>query len=253
MSNMSSDFPVGVQLYTVREACASDFLGTLRRVRSLGYRYVEGFSGLFGATPAQVETVLQQEDLAVLSAHVDLLSLEQRLPEAVDTWAGLGCQTLVCPWVDEATRTGPDAWQRLGDRLAAIGEQVAAAGLGFAYHNHDFELSEVDALEILLARCPAEHLGLELDVFWARHAGRDPATWILDHADRVRLLHLKDGTHDPLGFLPLGAGESDLAAVLEAARTAGVAACFVEQDDSHGDPFDDLAQSAAWLRTQGLL
>lgn len=245
--------PVGVQLYTVRDACARDFLATLRAVRALGYRHVEGFWSLFGAARDDVARVLREEGLAMPAAHVDLQTLDTALDAALDLWGSLGCQTLVCPWVDEETRSGPGAWDRLGDRLAAIGEKVADAGLALCYHNHDFELRDDDVLARLLARCPARHLGLELDVFWAAHAGRDPAAYLRDHAERIRLVHLKDGTHEPLSFRPLGAGELDLDAVLTAVGRTAAVALFVEQDEAENDPFEDLRRSAVELRRRGLL
>ncbi|HVR31036.1 MAG TPA: sugar phosphate isomerase/epimerase [Thermoanaerobaculia bacterium] len=245
---------VGVQLYTVRDACRADFLGTLRRVRELGYPAVEGFWGLFGAEPAAVRRELDTLGLALPSAHVDLETLEQRLGEAVDLWGGLGCGTLVCPWVNEATRRGPDAWERLGDRLDRIGERLHAQGLRFAYHNHDFELAGGDdGLARILARAAPEHLALELDVFWIEHAGRDPAAYLGEIGERVRLVHLKDGRHRPLAFTPLGEGEVDLAAAIDAARAAGVGALYVEQDECDGDPFEALRRSAAALFGMGLL
>jgi sugar phosphate isomerase/epimerase len=245
---------VGVQLYTLRTACRDDLLATLRGVRAIGYPAVEGFWGLFGASPAAVRQTLREEGLTMPSAHVDLDTLEQRLDQAVDLWGGLGCRVLVCPWVSEETRTGDDAWDRLGDRLDRIGERLAAQGLGFAYHNHDFELEGgVDRLARILGRSTPERLGLELDVFWARHAGFDPADYLREKGGRVRLVHLKDGRHRPLAFTPLGEGEVELAPVIEAATAAGVEALYVEQDECDGDPFAALRRSAATLQALGLL
>jgi sugar phosphate isomerase/epimerase len=245
---------VGVQLYTVRDACREDPLDVLRRVRELGYPAVEGFWSLTTAEPTGLRRTLDALGLAMPSAHVDLDSLEQRLDHAIDFWGGLGCRTLVCPWVNEATRAGDDAWERLGDRLERIGARLRAQGLGLAYHNHDFELAGGgDGLARILDRARPEHLGLELDVFWIHHAGRDPAAYLRQHGDRVRLVHLKDGRHQPLCFTPLGEGEVDVRPAIAAAGTFGVEALYVEQDESEGDPFAALGRSAAMLRRVGAL
>ena len=243
---------IGVQLYTLRDACANDFLATLRSVRQLGYRNVEGFAGLFGSSPAEVAALLEEIDLAIPTAHVPLESLEAELEQSIDLWGGLGATTLICPWVDEATRSSDDVWSRLGERLEKIGEKLQAQGLSLAYHNHDFEFAAGDGLETMMAVTSPEHLAFELDVFWLAHAGGNPADYIRRHADRVRLIHLKDGDHEPLAFKPLGEGEVDLAAVVEASLEAGVDAFFVEQDESDGDPFDALHRSARELASLGL-
>jgi sugar phosphate isomerase/epimerase len=245
---------IGVQLYTVRDACRDDFLGVLARVGELGYPAVEGFWSLFGAQPAVVRRTLDQQGLVMPSAHVDLETLEQRLDRAADFWGELGCRTLVCPWVDEETRAGAGAWDRLAERLGRIGERLAARGLRFAYHNHDFELADGhDRLSTMLEKIDPAHLSLELDAFWAAHAGVEPAAYLRAHASRVLLVHLKDGRHQPLAYTPLGEGEVDLAPVIDAATTAGVEALYVEQDESDGDPFEALRRSAETLRRMNLL
>ena len=245
---------VGVQLYTVRDACRDDYPGTLRAVSELGYPAVEGFWSLFGHEPSVVRRELDRLGLRMPSAHVDLDSLEARLDEVIETWGELGCRTLVCPWVNEETRAGEGAWDRLADRLDRIGEKVCSSGLRFAYHNHDFELAGgEDRLAAMLARARPGHLALELDVFWAEHAGFDPADYLREHAGSVLLLHLKDGRHDPLAHTPLGDGDLDLAPMIAAALDTGVEALYVEQDTCDGDPFMALGRSAAFLRREGLL
>ena len=52
--NASGDLPVALQLYTVRDNVAEDFVGTLVKVKEMGYDGVE-FAGLFGNEPAQVK------------------------------------------------------------------------------------------------------------------------------------------------------------------------------------------------------
>jgi sugar phosphate isomerase/epimerase len=251
---MSSSPLIGVQLYTARDACRDDFLGTLGAVSEMGYPAVEGFWSLFGMQTATVRQKLDSLGLVMPSAHVDLETLEQRLDRAADFWGELGCRTLVCPWVNEETRSGDGAWERLAERLDRIGERLDARGLRFAYHNHDFELAGgEDRLKAMLERTSVDHLGLELDVFWAEHAGLDPAAYLRATGRRVRLVHLKDGRHQPLHFTPLGEGELDLVPVIDAAREVGVEALYVEQDDCYGDPFDALRRSAETLRRLGLL
>ena len=48
---------LGMQLYTVRDAMAKDFDGTLAKVAALGYKEVE-FAGYFDKTPQQVKAAL---------------------------------------------------------------------------------------------------------------------------------------------------------------------------------------------------
>ena len=38
---------IGIQMYSVRDALSKDFIGTLRKVKEIGYDYVE-FAGYYG-------------------------------------------------------------------------------------------------------------------------------------------------------------------------------------------------------------
>jgi sugar phosphate isomerase/epimerase len=51
----------------------------------------------------------------------------------------------------------------------------------------------------------------------------------------------------PEAFVEVGAGALDFAAILAAARAAGVAHYFVEQDATPGDPVESLRKSYAYL------
>ena len=51
--------PVGLQLYTVRDECAKDFVGTLKKVAEMGYKGVElaGTHSLSGTEIRKVGSV----------------------------------------------------------------------------------------------------------------------------------------------------------------------------------------------------
>ena len=67
-------FPIALQLYTVRGDLASDFEGTLKKVKEMGYDGVE-FAGLFGKTAAEVRSMCQSIGLIPLSAHVPFVDM----------------------------------------------------------------------------------------------------------------------------------------------------------------------------------
>lgn len=53
------NFPVALQLYSVRDEMAADFEGTLRKVKALGYDGVE-FAGLFDHSAAVSEACVMR-------------------------------------------------------------------------------------------------------------------------------------------------------------------------------------------------
>lgn len=64
---MVKGMPVALQLYSVRDALESDFEGTLRQVKDMGYEGVE-FAGLYGRTPEAVRKLLEEIGMEAVSA-----------------------------------------------------------------------------------------------------------------------------------------------------------------------------------------
>ena len=62
------NFKVGLQLYSVREDMEKDMEATLKKVKEIGYDYVE-FAGYFGHTAEQVREWLDKYGLTCVSVH----------------------------------------------------------------------------------------------------------------------------------------------------------------------------------------
>lgn len=236
---------IALQLYTVREAAKRDFLGTLNAVADMGYRAVE-LAGLHGVPAAQVRAALDARGVRAAAAHVGLTDLTGGFAAAIADCRALGCKYIVVPWVPKEQYATPAAAQGLAATLNALGREVRAAGMQLAYHNHSFEfvpLGETTLWDLLTAALDPELVQLEIDVYWVDHGGRDPAATIARHAAAARLIHLKDRAPDGADA-PAGTGGLDWAAILGAARAAGVRWYITEQDH----PRDPLADSATAYR-----
>ncbi len=271
---------VALQLYTLRRSAQDDLEVALDQAADAGYREVEWFGGLWGRSTAELRRLLARRGLGLLAAHVPLRELEDDLPGVMERFRELHCQNIVCPWLDEEQRgdDSRDHWLELGRRLDLLGWRLRAGGFRFAYHNHEFELLPFDdgcssaspreGLRTLISCRSHDGWGLELDIFWAAFAGVDPEALIRDLGDRIRLLHLKDGLlpASPADrspdrataerwFRPLGEGDVDVAACVEAALDAGVRLFAVEQDETAagGDPARDAAASLLHLRRETAL
>ncbi len=109
-------------------------------------------------------------------------------------------------------------------------------------------LEDTTVWDVLLDELPPE-VELEIDVYWAAVGGRDPAAEIVAHADRVRLLHMKDRGPDPEPRdVPAGEGTLDFPAIVGAGREADVEWYIVEQDEPAA-PLDDIARARDYLTT----
>ncbi|MBR7078204.1 MAG: sugar phosphate isomerase/epimerase, partial [Clostridia bacterium] len=62
-------FPIGLQLYSVRDDLAADFEGTLKAVAEMGYDGVE-FAGLCGKSAEEAKALCEKYGLVPVSAHI---------------------------------------------------------------------------------------------------------------------------------------------------------------------------------------
>ena len=179
---------IGVQLYTLREPLAVDLPGTFRQIREAGYVFVET-AGLYGLTPENYRSELDKAGLKAVASHVGLGDVEDRLDETAKMAKTLGANWLVVPSIDREVYV--DGWSKVGERLGKDAENVIKMGLKFAYHNHDFEFEQEDGVSgfARLWDAAPETVEVELDVYWAEHAGHDSAQWLRNLAGRVPLAH----------------------------------------------------------------
>ena len=83
------NFPIALQLYSVRDDMASDFEGTLKKVKALGYDGVE-FAGLYGKSAAEIKKMCDEIGLVPISAHVPFVEMIND-PDLLKTYSEIGC------------------------------------------------------------------------------------------------------------------------------------------------------------------
>jgi sugar phosphate isomerase/epimerase len=236
---------LSVQLYTVRDALAQDFGGTLGKLAAFGFTQVEPFALLNFAD--ELRQGLAQSGLTAPTTHVHLVDEDQ---DAICALAAeLGIHTIIEPYV------GPARWQSEADvseiasELNAVARKAAGFGLQVGYHNHHFELeskiSGVHALEVLADRLEPEVV-LEVDTYWAYAGGADVPALINRLGERVVALHLKDGdgSLDTTKQVPLGSGVLPVWDIIAAAPDA---LRVVELDDSETDLLEAVRAGREFL------
>ncbi len=242
---------IGLQMYTVRRQLGKDFEGTLRKVKALGIRDVE-FENYFGKEPGAVRKILDSTGLASSSAHISTATLRDELEKACEAALILGQKYLIVGWLPPDERKSLDDYKRLIEHLNRGSEICRKAGIELGYHNHDFEFTELDGkIPYHMILTQTGDLTLELDVYWATKAGRDPLNMLKAHPGRFRLFHLKDMAAETRDFTEVGSGVIDFKAILAQASASGVERCFVEQDETPGDPFASVNKSLVYLRSIG--
>ncbi len=231
-------------LYTIREECERDLEETLREVARLGYEGVE-FWQLHGNDAAHVRGWLDETGLVAIGRHANLQTLDGQLPQLADELRVLGTDRIALSFIEPA----PGA----AERIAAVAEAAATAGLRLGFHNHETELHRFgDGSGTFLDRLrelPPELLWLELDLGWVWHAGVDPVAELAKTSGRCPLVHVKDfRSRDDRDDVPIGDGAVGYERVLPAALRAGVEWLVVEEDEVEGPPFEAVARSFEAVR-----
>src|SRR3954451_14418635 len=154
---------VGLQLYTVRDEMKKDVAATLAHVAKIGYKEVE-LAGLFDKSPAEFRAMLDQNGLRAPSAH---MAITDDWAKSLETAKTLGCEYITVPWIDEKQRQSIDDYKKIAEGFNKAAEQAKAAGLRFAYHNHDFELKRTGGqlpLDVLYANTDPSLVSFEMDI-----------------------------------------------------------------------------------------
>lgn len=251
--------PVGIQLYTVNDDLKRDPAGTLKKIAQIGYREVEtaGFGTL---SAAQFRELVKDAGLRAPSAHLGFGM--QDTGKLLDDARTLGAEYVVSSVLLPGTPKGMQDFFRIVDNMTAddfraiaakaneIGQKAKAAGLKYAYHNHNFEFRDLGGgktgYEILLQETDPSLVKFEADCGWMKVAGKDPIEYLTRHGDRFAMLHIKDFKNmtkpvTTLGSImshsadmpisaELGRGSIDLKPIVEAGLKAGVKHMFVEQE-----------------------
>ncbi|MBN1673985.1 MAG: sugar phosphate isomerase/epimerase [Kiritimatiellae bacterium] len=249
---MAARYPIALQLYSVREQAKDDFVGVLKQVAGMGYLGVEP-AGLFGMTPQEVKKVLDDLGLAVPSSGGKFVD-EDDTKRIIETAKVLGAEHCTTGLSRKQAATEEQVIEE-ADRLQKAAVRLKAEGLTLTLHNHEFEFDTAfngkTVHEILMGRAP--DLNSELDTYWTRVGGKNPAEVIKGLAPRIPLLHIKDGPceREP-AQTAVGAGKMDWPPIIEAADPNTLKWLVVELDRCDTDMMEAVEQSVKFLAEQGL-
>ena len=250
---MNTPRPLALQLYTVREAAAHDLQATLAAVSAAGFAGVE-LAGLHGHPPATVRGWLADLGLVVTSAHVGMgdADTERR---SLDELAEMGVTSWVIPAAPPERFVDIAGVRSLAEDITTRAAAAAARGWSLGYHNHWWELeSHLDGEPALthLFRALGPDVFAEVDIYWAKVGGVDPAALVTGLGPRAQLLHVKDGPADDreADNVAVGSGSVDIAGVLAAGEH--VRWHIVELDRCATDMMAAIRASARWLTGRGL-
>jgi sugar phosphate isomerase/epimerase len=231
--------PVGLEMYSVRDALAKDPTGTVRAVAAMGYQGLEFYAPYFAWTEAQAKDMrklLDELKIRCFSTHNDSdYFTGDKLQHARQLNLILGSKYMVM--ASSSDEPGLDRWREVANTLNSAAEKLEPHGLRAGYHNHQLEFTPTDGVRPIeiLAKNSKPSVMLQLDVGTCIETGADPVAWIKANPGRIRSIHCKDWSPEPAKKYSVlfGEGVADWKALFHAAENGGgIEYYLVEQEGS---------------------
>jgi sugar phosphate isomerase/epimerase len=249
---------LSVQLYTVREQIKKDIPGSLKRIREIGFEFVETAFWPEGISLQQAAKAIRDAGLTVSSAHIEI-PLGDKKQAMLETAAAYHCKKMIWHgWPEDKRYSSLEGTKELIGIYNESAKFARANGLEFGLHNHWWEYrNKVGGrlvYEVLLDNLDTG-IFFEVDTYWVKVAGQDPAAIVKKMGSRARLLHIKDGParwndslpqDNPDPMTAVGKGVQNFPAIVKAAD-GNTEWMVVEMDKTATDVFVALKESYDYM------
>ena len=246
---------LGAQFYSLRTECTTPeaLLSTMKKIKAIGYDVMQA-SAICDIEAEQFKSFIDEVGLPVTCTHKAIELIRDDTDNLIKFHQTIGCPVIGLGSMPPQYRDSFENVKRCVNELREPMKKIEAAGLRFAYHNHDFEFIPVDGVRIydyLIEELPT--LDFIHDVYWSTYAGEDPIKYIklLAGAGRMTNIHFKDMLTAPKGpICPCGDGVIDFRPFVPLCESLGVQYVQIEQDNAPnlGDVFEQMKKSHDFVR-----
>lgn len=218
----------------------------LARLEKMGVDTVQ-VSGIGHLSNYDVARLCKKHNMEVCVTHLSYDRIINDTEAVIDEHKALGCKTVGIGAIGEAYRD-EEGIKRFAAELKPAVEKLKAAGMNFAYHNHQFEFMKYSNGKTgfqMLTELDPELISFIFDTHWAQTGGVNPADYIRQLGKRISVCHFKDYriVKNPVGehirdFAEIGTGNLDLDDCYRACRDTGIEYIIIEQDTTPLDIFE---------------
>ncbi|HZB15261.1 MAG TPA: sugar phosphate isomerase/epimerase [Chryseolinea sp.] len=255
---------IGIQMGSMRKMYSEGMPAVIAKLKELGITEIEGGGGR-SMDRAAFKKLAQENGLKIIAtgAGFDNLQNPDSLQKIITNAKELGAQYVICYWIphDGDNFTYADM-QKGVEVFNAAGKTLKENGLSFWYHVHGYEFRKYPEgkgtlFEYMMDKTNPEYVNFQMDVFWIKNPGQDPAALLKKYPTRWKSLHLKDrriGTPDNLNGrqdketnVVLGTGDVGIAEAMKAAKKIGIKHYFIEDESSRA--LEQVPASVAYLKS----
>jgi sugar phosphate isomerase/epimerase len=259
-------YKMGLQLYSIHQDMTNDPIATLKAAKAMGYEDFETFgfdsekNTFYGHKSLEFKKILEDLEITASSGHYGFFpylaksddDLMRFVDQCIKGAQALDMKYITWPWIAPEQRT-IDHFKLMSKKLNLIGEQITGAGLGFAYHNHDFEFIDhngENGFDIILNETDASLVKLQMDMYWVMHSSKlTPKELIANQPGRYVMWHIKDMDKVTRDYTELGNGSIDYADILPDPVKSGLEFYYIEQGGNFtSNPMKSAADSADYFK-----
>jgi sugar phosphate isomerase/epimerase len=248
-----NQIPFALQLYSVRDDCAKDLVGTVTAVSKMGYKGVE-FAGYHGHDAKFLRKLLDDVGLKCCGTHIGLETLlGDNLPKTVEFNTILGNRFLIVPGLPEKYRKTRQDWQNTADLFSELADKVKPDGMRVGYHNHSIEFIPLDGelpWDTFFNRAKKEVV-IQFDTGNGVAQGGDPVVFLKRKPGRVASIHVKPFSKAKPNAL-IGDDEQPWKEIFHICETsAGVEWYIIEYESDAYPPLVSVGKTLEVMRRWG--
>lgn len=243
-------------MYGFRKEIERNPYECFQKVRALGFEKIQ-LDGCRGRDPEEIADAIRQAGLVVDSMHMKHHLFISDVDEIMRQGELFGCHEVYLKYIEDEFQV-EYGYKFTKYALLRAAEQLIASGFEVGLHSPEYDFNTlVDGKRVMDYLCNETDgvaIHPEPDTYWLTVAGIDPLSYCQGYAGQILTMHLKDiDTSCDLmdmdaNLRPCGEGSVDFESLMRWGYENGVRSFAIEQDQSHGDIYEDFAHSLKYLR-----
>lgn len=237
ISSVNSISDIGIILNTVKPEMETDYLGTLRKLKEIGYTYLEG--GTYGNSPEEYVKQVKDIGLKILCGGSSMHTMIENPDKYLKIANDLGYKYIVCyyPWITSAEEITRDAAYKAATMLNDLGAIYTAAGYNFVWHNHNWEFIDQNGekpFDIIMQNTDPKYVSCQLDLYWVKKGNTEPVGLFKKYPGRFPLVHVKDmDSTKEKSITCVGNGVINFSNILKYHSVGGIKHCIIEHEKNN--------------------
>lgn len=250
---------MALQLWTVRELMEEDLEQAINLVAHVGFGAVETADFPEGTSLEKSSSLIQDYGMGVCGMHVEIPTRENK-NELFEMAEAYRCKKLIWHgWPRDDRYNTSEGIEELAGIYNEAQQIMGEKELSFGLHNHWWEYQPNPEGKIPFNEIQQfldKEVFFEIDTYWAKVAGQDPATIVENLGSRAEMLHIKDGparytenleNDEPEPMVAVGSGTQDFNSISEKSDAKW---WIVELDRCETDMMEAVAESYLYLKKQ---